>query len=578
MISRVLTIDLSDYTYEIQEREDLVEKWIGGVGAGIQILKERLNPSADPLGQKNVIVFSTGPFTPAYPYASKTVALFKSPLTGELGETHAGGRTAMAIASAGYMSVAIEGKSEKPVYIVIDGDRVHFRDGRSIVGIRDSLILGRILAEIEGGRGIRSIIRAGYAGEKLVRYACLTTETYRHFGRLGLGAVFGSKNLLAVVVIGNKTYPPADQKLYREIYSEIYRIGVESEAMKKYHLLGTAENVLPLNELGGLPVKNLTERRFDCEDISGEKFADENLGRRIACSHCPTACIHIAALREEYEDERYFFKTVMIGYDYELIYALGSMIGVKNRRDLLKLIHRVESFGLDAISTGVCLAWATEAFKRGFVSREDTIVDLEFGNSAPYLKAINWIVEQPNEFYSDLAKGARYAAEKYGGTEFAMTFAGNEMPGYNTGYASYIGLTIGLRHSHLDNGGYSLDQKVSSLSPQETVDRLVKEEMWRQVLSSLVVCFFARNVFRPELVSRAFLPIGFQFTEDELEKIGERIYMEKLKLKKAMGYEPDLSQIPERVFEVETPHGRLEREFFEDALNYYRRTYFLKAD
>ncbi len=573
MINRVLTIDLSDYTYQVEEREDLAEEWIGGVGVGIQILKERLNYSADPLSQENVVVFSIGQFTPAYPYASKTVALFKSPLTGELGETHAGGRTAMAIASAGFMSVVIEGRSEKPVYIVIDGDRVYFRDGRSLKGIRDSLILGRILAEIEGGRGIRSIIRAGYAGEKLVRFACLTTETYRHFGRLGLGAVFGSKNLLAVVVMGNKTYTPADPKLYREVYSEIYRIGVESEAMKKYHLLGTAENVLPLNELGGLPVKNLTEQRFDCEDISGEKFAEGNLGRRIACSHCPTACIHIAALREEYEDEKYFFKTIMIGYDYELIYALGSMIGIRGRGDLLKLIHRVESYGLDAISTGVCLAWATEAFKRGFVSRDETIVDLEFGSSASYLKAIDYIVNQPNKFYSALARGAKFAAEKYGGTEFAMTLAGNEMPGYNTGYANYIGLIIGLRHSHLDNGGYSLDQKAKGLNPEEMVNRLVKEEMWRQVLSSLVVCFFARNVFKPDLVSRAFLPLGFELTQEELEKIGEKIYLEKLKLKKEMGYEPNLSQIPERVFEAETPHGRLERDFFENALNYYRKTY-----
>ena len=576
MIDRVLTINLSDYTYEIEERYDLAEKWIGGTGAGIQLLKERLNPSADPLGEENVVVFSVGQFTPAYPYASKTVALFKSPLTMELGETHAGGRTAMAIASAGYLSIVIQGRSEKPVYIVVDGDKVHFRDGRSLAGIRDSLILARILAEIEGGRGIRAIIRGGYAGERLVRFACLTTETYRHFGRMGLGAVFGSKNLLAVVVRGNKTYSPSDQKLYREVYSEIYRLGVESEAMKKYHLLGTAENVLPLNELGGLPVKNLTQQRFECEEISGEKFAEENLGRRIACSHCPTACIHIAALREEYEDERYFFKTIMIGYDYELIYALGSMIGVSDRAQLLRLIHRVETYGLDAISTGVCLAWATEALKRGIVSRDETIVDLDFGNAQAYLKAIDCIVQQPNDFYSALARGARYAAEKYGGKEFAMTFARNEMPGYNTGYGNYLGLLIGLRHSHLDNGGYSLDQKAKGLSPEETVERLVREEMWRQVLSSLVVCFFARNIFKPELVERAFRPLGIEVSQDELEKLGERIYMEKLRLKREMGYEPDLSQIPERVFEVNTPHGKLDREFFEKALSHYRKAYLSK--
>lgn len=575
MRDRILRINLSDYSYEIEERPELVEEWMGGVGIAVQLFRESVNDlKADPLSEDNAIVFAVGPFTLAYPYASKTVALFKSPLTGELGESHAGGRTAMALASAGYTAMVIEGRSDKPVYVVVDEDRVHFRDGRSLRGIKDSLILSRILAEIESGKGVRSIIRAGYAGEKLVRFACITTETYRHFGRLGLGAVFGSKNLLAVVVRGKKTFRPKDPEKYREVYREIYRLGVESDAMKKYHLLGTAENVLPLRELRALPVKNLTENYIECEDISGESLAEHSLGRRIACSHCPTACIHIAVLRQEYENERYFYKTLMISYDYELIYALGSMIGVTKRDDLLKLIHRVETYGLDAISTGVCLAWATEALMNGVVSENETLIRLSFGDAESYLRAIDCIVQQPNDFYRALARGVRYAAEKYGGREFAIAVAGNEIPGYNTGYANYIGLLIGMRHSHLDNGGYSLDQKHPDLSARETVDRLVREEMWRQVLSSLVVCFFARGIFTPELVSRAFAPLGLEISQEELEDAGRRIYLEKVKLKKEMGYTPSLSDIPDRVFQTVTPRGKLDREFLESALDYYLEKYY----
>ncbi|NOY11341.1 MAG: aldehyde ferredoxin oxidoreductase family protein [Archaeoglobi archaeon] len=578
MRDRVLRINLTDYSYEVEERPELVEEWIGGVGIAVQLFRESMRDlKADPLSEENVIVFANGPFTLAYPYASKTVAMFKSPLTGELGESHAGGRTATALASAGYTAMVIEGRSDKPVYVVVDEDRVHFRDGRSLRGIRDSLILSRILAEIEGGKGERSIVRAGYGGEKLVRFACVTTETYRHFGRLGLGAVFGSKNLLAVVVRGKKTFRPRDPERYREVYREIYRLGVESDAMKKYHLLGTAENVLPLRELRALPVKNLTENYIECEDISGESLAEHSLGRRIACAHCPTACIHIAVLRQEYENERYFYKTLMISYDYELIYALGSMIGVTRRDDLLRLIHRVETYGLDAISTGVCLAWATEALERGVVSEKETIVRLSFGDADSYLKAIDYLVEQPNEFYEALARGVRFAARKYGGEEFAIAVAGNEIPGYNTGYANYVGLLIGMRHSHLDNGGYSLDQKQPKLEAREAVDRLVKEEMWRQVLSSLVVCFFARGVFSPELVSRAFEPLGVEMGVDELNEAGRRIYLEKVRLKKEMGYVPSLSDLPERVFEVETPAGVLRREYFEEALDYYMREYYSKV-
>lgn len=568
----VLYIDLSKYRYEIVNRKDLFEEWIGGVGVGIQLLKEELNPNADPLSEENVIVFAIGPFTPAYPLASKTVALFKSPLTGNLGESHAGGRTATSIANAGYGAIVIKGRSKKPIYIVVENDKVHFRDARVLWGIEDSLIVGRIIAEKEKGRGIRTVMRIGGGGEKLVRYACVTTETYRHFGRLGLGAVFGSKNLKALVIIGKGSYSPKDKKSYKKIYDKIYKISLESDAMQKYHLIGTAVNILPLNELKSLPTKNLKSTRFEgAEEISGESFAAYNLGRRIACNHCPIACIHIAALRVPYEGERYFYKTIMISYDYELIYSLGSMLGIHSREGLLRLIHKVEAYGLDAISTGVCLAWATEALEKKLISEKETIVKLLFGDYEAYLKAIDYLVRQPNDFYKTLAKGVEKASQVYGGKEFALAFGGNEMPGYHTGYAAHLGYLIGLRHSHLDSGGYSIDQKIGEAKPKEIIDKLIEEEKWRQVLSSLVVCFFARKVYTPEVIVEAFKPLGIEIDENGLFELGSKIYAEKLRLKVKMGFNINSLRIPKRILETETLHGKLDKKFFDEALSYYSK-------
>ena len=568
----VLYIDLSKYRYEIVNRKDLFEEWIGGVGVGIQLLKEELNPNADPLSEENVIVFAIGPFTPAYPLASKTVALFKSPLTGNLGESHAGGRTATSIANAGYGAIVIKGRSKKPIYIVVENDKVHFRDARVLWGIEDSLIVGRIIAEKEKGRGIRTVMRIGGGGEKLVRYACVTTETYRHFGRLGLGAVFGSKNLKALVIIGKGSYSPKDKKSYKKIYDKIYKISLESDAMQKYHLIGTAVNILPLNELKSLPTKNLKSTRFEgAEEISGESFAAYNLGRRIACNHCPIACIHIAALRVPYEGERYFYKTIMISYDYELIYSLGSMLGIHSREGLLRLIHKVEAYGLDAISTGVCLAWATEALEKRLISEKETIVKLLFGDYEAYLKAIDYLVRQPNDFYKTLAKGVEKASQVYGGKEFALAFGGNEMPGYHTGYAAHLGYLIGLRHSHLDSGGYSIDQKIGEAKPKEIIDKLIEEEKWRQVLSSLVVCFFARKVYTPEVIVEAFKPLGIEIDENRLFELGSKIYAEKLRLKVKMGFNINSLRIPKRILETETLHGKLDKKFFDEALSYYSK-------
>jgi len=280
---------------------------------------------------------------------------------------------------------------------------------------------------------------------------------------LGLGAVFGSKKLKAIVISGKSSLPVADKNQYRKVYDEIHKAAVTSPAMKKYHDLGTAENVLPLNEFGGLPTRNLKEAKFEgASEISGEVLAEHYLGRRLACSHCPVGCIHIAALREPYEDEAYFYKTSMISYDYEPIYALGSMLGISNAEEFLKLMDRIEAWGLDAISTGVVLAWATEAQERGIVSEKETMgVKLSWGDYAAYIDAVELIVEQPNKLYQALGHGVDHAASVYGGEEFALAFGKNEIPGYHTGPAAHMGVLIGARHSHLDNAGYSL-RRVSS--------------------------------------------------------------------------------------------------------------------
>ncbi len=572
MLTKVLYIDLSRYRYWTENRKDLFEDWLGGTGVAVQLMKENMDPKTEPFDEESTVVFAVGPLNAAYPLASKTVAMFKSPLTGNLGESHAGGRTSTSIANAGYGAIVIKGKSKKPIYIVINNDKVHFRDARVIWGIEDSLIVARIIAENESGRGIRSVMRIGGAGEKLVRYACVTTETYRHFGRLGLGAVLGSKNVKAVVVIGRGSRKVQDRKLYREVYDEIFKLATESDAMKKYHLLGTAVNVKPLNEKRGLPVMNLKKTSFEyAENLSGESLA-EIIGRRVACSHCPVACIHIATLRLPYENEPYFYKTLMLSYDYEPIYALGTMLGMKTREDFLKVLYRVEAYALDAMTTGVCLAWATEATERGIISEKETIVKLEFGNSEAYSKAVEYIVHQPNEFYTILAQGVEKASEVYGGKEFALAFGGNEMPGYHTGYAAHIGYSIGLRHSHLDNAGYSYDQKVESYpEPEELVKTLMKEEQWRQILSSLVVCFFARGIYKPEIVCRALRPVGIEIEENELKKLGEKIYFEKLRLKKAMGFDAKKLRLPDRIFETETPHGKLNRDYAKRAIDYFAK-------
>jgi len=575
-LANVLYIDLSNNKFWVEERSDLFNKYIGGTGVATQLLHENCPKKCDPLSPENPIIFSVGPLTGLFPLASKTVAMFKSPHTGNLGESHCGGRSAIAIRMAGYGAIVIKGKSNYPTYLAVHDNKVYFRDASTLWGMESIFTVGRIIRENEPGAGLRTIMRIGGAGEKLVSYACVTTETYRHFGRLGLGAVFGSKKLKAVVVSGKRSLTFKDSNQYKKLYDEVYNSAVNSPVMQKYHDLGTAENILPLNELSGLPTRNLQTAKFeDASKISGEVFAKEYLGRRLACSHCPTGCIHIATLREPYGNEPYFYKTSMICYDYEPIYAIGSMLGISDPEGFLKLMDQIEKIGLDVMSTGVVLSWATEAQEKSIITEKETNgIKLRWGDYNSYMEAVRLIVDQPNDFYKCLGHGVEYAASKYGGKEFALSFMGNEMPGYHTGPGAHIGVFIGARHSHLDNAGYSIDQKVlinRKLTPDELVENLLKEEYWRQILSSLIVCFFARGIYKTEIVVKALQIAGYNLTEDDLHKIGVEIHREKYKFKIREGFKFNEFHVPKRIFDTPIPIGDFDKDFVLSSVKILKR-------
>ncbi|MFW9914137.1 MAG: aldehyde ferredoxin oxidoreductase N-terminal domain-containing protein [Candidatus Thorarchaeota archaeon] len=576
-LRRILHIDLSRRKFWIDERPELFEENLGGVGVAIQLLEEECaSPkNVDPLGPDNPIIFAVGPLVGHFPLASKTVALFKSPHTKNLGESHSGGRSAVSIRFAGYGAIVIRGISPKPVYLAIKRDKVHFRDGTGLWGLRSSFTVGDVLREREAGSGLRTIMRIGGAGEQKVSYATVVTETYRHFGRLGLGAVFGSKKLKALVITGKRSLPLLDRKAYRKAYDQIFEGATKSNLMKKYHDLGTAMNIHPLNEIGGLPTRNLQTGNFEeAEALSGENLAEKYLGRRLACAHCPVACIHLAAIRLPHPKEPYFYKTSMIGYDYEPIFALGTMLGIPDAVELLQLMDEVEIWGLDAMSTGVVLSWATEAFEKNLITSKETDgLHFEWGKTEVYREGVRKIVKQPTDLYAKMAQGVEEAASKYGGLDFALAFGGNEMPGYHTGPASHINHLIGSRHSHLDSGGYSLDQKMLKqgkiLAPIEIASTLLEEERWRQVLSSLVVCFFARGLYTQDTIITALSTIGFEVDANYLTRLGKDTLKRKYRFKKRAGFDPDSLRIPKRIFETPSPLGDINEDTIRKAISHY---------
>lgn len=566
---KVMRIDLTERSYEVQERPELREEWLGGSGAAISLLSEECPRGADPFSPENPLIVAVGPLNGLFPCASKSVAAFKSPMTSNLGEAHAGGRLGLALRMAGLDAIVVKGLSERPCVLSIVNDKVDFIDASPMVGTT-ALEAERYLRSL-GTPGLQSVVTIGPAGERMVFYASACVDRYNYFGRLGMGAVMGAKNLKAISIAGTGEVRVPNADAYKRLYERVYNEVVKTEKMSKYHYVGTPVNVLALNAIKALPTRNFREASYErAEEISGELIAERLLEFKMSCAGCPLGCLHVAKLRHPFRPG-YEYAPVDVYYNYESIYALGSNLCVGDAVGVLRLIRRANELGVDTMTLGTALAWATEAYERGLVSRAETVVEPRWGDVEAYLKMIDLIASPPNDFYVALSQGPHRAAEAYGGEEFCLTIGGNGMPGYHTGYANVLGMVVGARHSHNSNAGYSIDQRAlrEPMGPEEMVKRLAREDDWRYVLTSLVICMFSREVYTEEVVVECLRAVGLERSIEELASLGRKIYLKAQEFKSMEGFDLRSVKVPERLFETPTPHGRLDRGALEKMLELY---------
>lgn len=207
MNASILYVDLTSGQSRVERDEALFREFMGGTAVATELLFRHGYPKGDALAPEAPVIFAIGPFNALLPVATKTVSLFMSPLSGELGESHAGGRLSMALRDAGIDALVITGRAKAPSYLTIENETVAVKSAATFWG-QSALATDRILREAESRSGRKvSILRIGPAGERLSPIACATVDGSRHFGRLGLGAVLGSKNLKAIVASGTRTPP-----------------------------------------------------------------------------------------------------------------------------------------------------------------------------------------------------------------------------------------------------------------------------------------------------------------------------------------------------------------------------------
>jgi len=565
---RILVVDLGTGRGNVVAIDGR-DKVAGGSGLAALLFtkySQAGRPWNDPM---QPLIFTIGPLTGYFPLMSKTVCAFKSPYHDQYAESHGGGRSALSLRFADLDALVVTGRASRPSCIAVGSRHLEIKEVHYLWG-RDLYTTGKMLRGMFKGAGHRSILRIGPAGEQGSAMACINVDSYRHFGRLGGGAVMGSKNLKGIVINGDGAFPLDGSKEYPKLFQDVYAKLTDTDMMMKYHDIGTPINMAVLNEVKMLPIRNLQKTTDPgISDITGEKFAELALLRNTACAGCPVGCIHIGFVRERFRKEhRYVYRQV--SYDHEPIFAVGSMLAVENCFAILSVIDMAEKLGLDVMSAGVALAWATEAVEKGIISEKETILRLSFGDSEGYKQAMLYLGEGSNEFYRILAQGALKAAEHYGGKDYACVL-GQEMAGYATGEVFFVSQALGLRHSHLDSSGYSYDQKEKSKDPAKAVEFLVKDEQGRALLTSMVACLFARGVYTDALLADCLKSVGYETLAETLGPVSRNIQELRWKARFATGYQPEDIVIPKRFFEIITGKGPIDGAFLNGLKDAYAK-------
>ncbi len=535
-VGRLLRVNLSNRSISI---DPLNMKWakdyIGCQGLGLRYLYEELRPGIDALAPENKIVVMTGPLVGTIaPSAQKYTLVTKSPLTRTFYDSTAGGHLGPELKYAGYDGIIIEGRSEKPVYLLIRNNRVEIQDAARIWG-KDTHSTEDTLKGLWGDVKVMSI---GPAGEKMVRFACVTSDYFRQNGRGGVGAVFGAKNLKAIVVKGSGGIGVADPEAFLRIARKcMIEKGVENPDEHQFigwkGGMGTIEIMEWTNEYGCLPTRNWQTGDFDGVKKISMEAARQVKKKSRACAQCPMACSNWVEIKEGP-----YAGTALEGPEYETAALLGSNCGIDNFGAIAKMNLICDMLGMDTMAAGDVASWAMECYERRILKQKDTGgIALNFGDDKALVLLLEKIANRDG-IGDLLAEGVAHCSQKMGkGTEeFAMHVKGLECPAYDPRVAIGMGLAYatsppGATHTRgfpisaelfgawwLGAEPVELDPK----SPENKAKLLIYQQHWQAYRFSTGSCDFI--LLNPEdgLPEEVAACTGWPETAD-WKKIGERV-------------------------------------------------------
>ncbi len=562
--------------------EDLNMQWageyLGQRGLASKYLTEEVDPACDALGPDNKMIMATGPLTGTMASTSARYSVItKGPLTGAIACSNSGGFFGAELKFAGWDMIIFEGKSDKPVYLLVQDDKVELRDASDLWG-KTAWETDDMIHQTHQDPQMR-IACIGRTAENGCLYAAVINDKHRAAGRSGVGTVMASKNLKAVAVRGTQGIGNiADTKAFMESTGAGKAVLAENAVTGQgLPAFGTQVLMNVINGVGGLPAHNMRDVGFaGAENISAEAMAEPrasdgkpNLTTNGACFGCTIACGRISTVDQTHFSvkDKPQYHGASGGLEYEAAWALGADTGIDDLDAITYVNFLCNEDGFDPISFGATVAAAMEMFEAGVITTEDTGgIELKFGSAEAFVAATELLVSGEG-FGKDLGMGSRRLCEKYGRPELSMVVKSQEFPAYDPRGIQGIGLNYATSNRgacHLR--GYTIASEVLGIPVKtEQTDTDGKAELVKAfqdataLVDSAGLCIFTTFAWGMDNIAPQIdAACEGDWSVDNCLEVGERVWnMERL-FNQAAGFTADDDKLPKRLLEEAIKSGPTE--------------------
>jgi aldehyde:ferredoxin oxidoreductase len=541
---KLLRVNLTKGTcVEEPVNQEWVKQYLGQRGLATKYLASEIDPKADPLSPENKLIFTVGPLTGTMAATGGRYSVVtKGPLTNAIACGNSGGYFGNELRSAGWDMLIFEGKSPKPVYLLIENEKAQLLPADEF--------WGKSVWETEGGLKKKHqdpqirVSCIGRAGENQVLFAGIVNDLHRAAGRSGVGAVMGSKNLKALAVRGTRGMSDiADPKAFMAAVKAGKKVladnPVTGQGLPTY---GTQVLMNVINEMGASPTRNHQDVQFEgARKISGEAMHEKretdgktHLVTNQACFGCTIACGRISRI-----DETHFsvknkpeYWGASGGLEYEAAWAFGNANGIDDLEALQYCNLLCNEEGFDPISFGATVGAVMELYELGILTEKEIGFKAPFGSAEALCKLAD-LTARGEGFGKIVGLGSKRLCEKYGRPDLSMTVKGQEFPAYDGRALQGMGLAYATSNRgacHLR--GYMVSPEVLGIpikmDPQATEGKPAMLKAFQDataVVDSTGLCVFTTfawnlNDIQPQIQAAC----EGDWSMETLLETGERIW------------------------------------------------------